>query len=58
MAKNLVTSGINVNFSPVLDLLYGPETFIAQKRSIFSRIPAKAEESAQLFSRTYIKNPK
>lgn len=53
MAETLVTSGINVNFAPVVDLLYGPETFIARKKRSFSSIPEKVEESAELFSRAY-----
>ncbi|HGJ5881893.1 glycoside hydrolase family 3 N-terminal domain-containing protein [Arsenophonus sp.] len=55
MAKTLVTSGINVNFSPVIDLLYGPETFIARKERSFSSIPEEVEENAQLLSRAYRK---
>lgn len=55
MAKTLVSSGINVNFAPVIDLLYGPETFIAQKERSFSSNPEKVEKIAQLFSCNYRK---
>lgn len=56
MAETLATSGINLNFAPVIDLLYGPETFIARKERSFSGIPEKVEESAERFSRAYKKS--
>ncbi|AKK19690.1 glycoside hydrolase family 3 protein [Candidatus Liberibacter africanus] len=55
MAKTLLNSGINTNFAPVVDLLYGPKTFIALNERSFSSNPEEVEKNAKLLSRTYKK---
>jgi len=49
MSEIMTSTGININFAPVLDLDYGTETYIGKLERAFSGNPKKVIEHSKIF---------